>query len=127
LEVDDLEAEWNARFLRDFGLEVPSPELGVLQDVHWSAGLFGYFPTYSLGNLYAASLDQAMRADMPDRDERVREARMGQLLRWLRRKIHERGRILPAPALIEEATGAAPSAEPLLAYLEVKFSALYDL
>lgn len=127
LEPAALEAEWNARFARDFGVEVPSPELGVLQDVHWAAGLFGYFPTYSLGNIYAACLDRAMRAEMPDRDERVREARTGQILRWLRKRIHARGRILSAPALIEEATGEAPSAEPLLAYLEAKFGALYDL
>lgn len=127
LEVDDLEAAWNARFARDFGREPPSPELGVLQDVHWSAGLFGYFPTYSLGNIYAAALDQAMRADMPDRDERVREARMGAILRWLRKKIHVRGRILSAPALIEEATGGPASSAPLLDYLEAKFGALYEL
>ena len=127
LDVEDLEAEWNARFARDFGVEVDHAANGVLQDVHWSAGLFGYFPTYSLGNLYAACLDKAMREKMPDRDEKVSEANMGAILRWLRKRIHARGRLLSAPALIEEATGEAPSAAPLLDYLEAKFGALYDL
>ncbi|MEM7523043.1 MAG: carboxypeptidase M32, partial [Pseudomonadota bacterium] len=127
LEVEALEAEWNARYLRDFGRDVIDPSQGVLQDVHWSAGLFGYFPTYSLGNLYAACLDKAMRVDIPDRDEKVAEAKTGRVLDWMRDKIHARGRVLRAPALIEEATGEAPSAEPLLDYLEAKFGALYDL
>jgi carboxypeptidase Taq len=127
LEVDDLEAEWNRRFERDFGRAVPDPSLGVLQDVHWSAGLFGYFPTYSLGNIYAACLDRAMRADMPERDTKVSLAETGQILKWLRKRIHENGRLLSAPALIEQATGAAPTAGPLLDYLEAKFGALYDL
>ncbi|MEM7547739.1 MAG: carboxypeptidase M32 [Pseudomonadota bacterium] len=127
LEVTALEAEWNSRFERDFGRAVTDPAMGVLQDVHWSAGLFGYFPTYSLGNIYAACLDRAMWADMPDRDTKVSAAETGQILRWMRKMIHEQGRLLPAPQLIEAATGAPPTAEPLLAYLDAKFGALYDL
>jgi carboxypeptidase Taq len=127
LEVDALENEWNRRFKRDFGIEVTDPAMGVLQDVHWSAGLFGYFPTYSLGNLYGACLDKAMRADMPNRDEKVAAAETGPILNWLRERIHVKGRLLPAPQLIEEVTSEAPSAEPLLGYLEAKFGALYDL
>lgn len=127
LEVEDLEDAWNSRFKRDFGLDIPDPSLGVLQDVHWSAGLFGYFPTYSLGNLYSACLDKAMRAELPDRDEMVRCSQMQPILEWLRRKIHSQGRLLQAPGLIEQATGEAPSAAPLIDYLEAKFTALYDL
>jgi len=127
LEVDDLEAEWNSRFERDFGKAVTDPAMGVLQDVHWSAGLFGYFPTYSLGNIYAACLDRAMRVDMPDRDAKVSAAETGQILRWMRKRIHHEGRLVAAPDLIEKATGLTPSAEPLLDYLEAKFGALYDL
>ncbi|WP_419908157.1 carboxypeptidase M32 [Hoeflea sp.] len=127
LEADDLEEAWNSRFARDFGETVPDPSLGVLQDVHWSIGLFGYFPTYSLGNIYAACLDRAMRNEMPDRDAMVAAAETRPILEWMRERIHKRGRMLPAPKLIEEATGEAPSAQPLLDYLEAKFSALYDL
>jgi len=127
LEVDDLEEAWNTRFKRDFGLDVPDASLGVLQDVHWSLGLFGYFPTYSLGNIYSACLDQAMLADMPDREVMIRSATTQPILDWLRDKIHSKGRVLPAPDLIEQATGEVPTAQPLIDYLEAKFSALYDL
>jgi carboxypeptidase Taq len=127
LDAADLEEAWNTRFTRDFGLKVPDPSLGVLQDVHWSAGLFGYFPTYSLGNVYGACLDRAMRRDLPERDAMVRAAETGPILDWMRSRVHAQGRLLAAPALIEQATGEAPSAEPLLDYLEAKFGALYDL
>jgi carboxypeptidase Taq len=127
LEVDDLEEAWNARFARDFGLEVPDPSLGVLQDVHWSVGLFGYFPTYSLGNIYAACLDKAMRRALPDCDAMVRAAETGPILEWMRAHIHASGRLLPAAELIEQATGEAPSTAPLLEYLEAKFGALYGV
>ena len=127
LEVEDLEEAWNARFERDFGVAVPDARRGVLQDIHWSVGLFGYFPTYSLGNIYAACLDRAMRADLPERDELLRRGETTPVLDWLRRKIHDRGRVLGAPDLIAEATGLPPSAQPLVDYLEAKFGALYDL
>ncbi|MGB0504698.1 MAG: carboxypeptidase M32 [Pikeienuella sp.] len=127
LDVSDLEAEWNMRFERDFGRVVTDPAMGVLQDVHWSAGLFGYFPTYSLGNIYAACLDEAMRAEMPNRDEMVRQGETAPILSWLRANIHEHGRVLTAPELIEQATGKPPSAAPLVAYLKDKFGTLYDL
>ena len=71
LAVRDLEAAWNDRFAADFGREVPDARHGVLQDVHWSAGLFGYFPTYTLGNIYAAELNAALRRDVPDLDDRL--------------------------------------------------------
>ncbi|MBY8977506.1 carboxypeptidase M32 [Rhodobacteraceae bacterium NNCM2] len=127
LEVDDLEDAWNARFLEDFGLKVTDPSLGVLQDVHWSVGLFGYFPTYSLGNIYAACLDAAMRSDIPDRDDLVRAGGTEPILEWLRQRIHKRGRVLPAQDLIEEATGTVPSVAPLMSYLNEKYTALYGL
>lgn len=123
----DLEAAWNDRFAADFGRAVPEAAQGCLQDVHWAAGLFGYFPTYALGNIYAGCLDAAMRRDLPDRDESVAQAETGPILAWLRARIHAKGRLLPAPALIEAASGAPPTADPLIAYLQAKFSALYDL
>ena len=123
----DLEAAWNDRFARDFGLTPPDAARGCLQDVHWSVGLFGYFPTYALGNVYAACLDAAMRAALPDRDAMVRAGDFAPILGWLRARVHAHGRIQPAPALIEAATGAPVSVAPLVDYLETKFGALYDL
>lgn len=127
LDVDDLEEAWNTRFERDFGDTVPDASLGVLQDVHWSLGLFGYFPTYSLGNIYSACLDRAMRADLPDRDAMVSTGEMQPILDWLRARIHVKGRLLPVTDLVTQATGARPSVEPLITYLEEKFGALYEL
>ena len=127
LEVDDLEGAWNETFARDFGVTPPDAARGVLQDVHWSAGLFGYFPTYSLGNLYAAQLFAAVGRDIPDLDERLRAGDCAALKGWLTEKVHARGAIVPAARLMEEATGEALSAEPLLDYLEAKFTALYAL
>ena len=127
LVVDDLEAEWNKRFTQYFGLEVEDIKLGVLQDVHWSVGLFGYFPTYSIGNIYSACLDAAMLKDMPDRNEKVANGETEQILNWLRDKIHGKGRLHSAPELIELATGETPTTKPLIDYLENKFTNLYSL
>jgi len=127
LQVEDLEAEWNNRFKQYFGLEVRDVKLGVLQDVHWSVGLFGYFPTYSLGNIYSACLDKAMRTDMLDRDAKTAKGETDAILNWLREKIHHKGKLLSAEKLIQSATDQAPSAEPLIEYLNDKYSELYDL
>ena len=121
LEVADLEEAWNARFASDFGMQVPDVLNGVLQDVHWSAGLFGYFPTYSLGNLYAASLTEALRADFPDLDDLISRADLGEVIGWLNTHVHHHGRLYPAIDLMETATGQPLSAEPLIGYLRAKF------
>lgn len=123
----ELEAAWNDRFQRDFGVAPPDPRRGVLQDVHWSAGLFGYFPTYALGNIYAAELWAAMRAALPDLGDDLRRGELGGALGWLRENIHRRGRLLPPRQLIAEACGSAPDETALLAYLGDKFGDLYGL
>ena len=127
IQVKDLEGEWNKRFKQYFGLEVKDVKLGVLQDVHWSVGLFGYFPTYSLGNIYSACLDEAMRKDMPERDADIAKGETVKTLNWLREKIHHKGKLLSAEELIQSATGKTPSANPLIEYLESKFGELYAL
>ncbi len=127
LEVEGLESEWNLLFNQYFGQEVNDIKLGVLQDVHWSVGLFGYFPTYSVGNIYSACLDGVMRKEMPGRDEQVAKGETGEILSWLRERIHSKGRLHSAPELIELATGEPPSTKPLIDYLENKFTNLYSL
>ena len=127
LAVEDLPEAWNARFLRDFGVAVDRPANGVLQDVHWSIGLFGYFPTYALGNVYAGCLDRAMRAAVPEVDAALARGNAGPAVEWLRENVHRHGSFKPPVALITDATGAAPTPEPLLAYLEQKFGAIYAL
>jgi len=126
LEVADLEAAWNARFLADFGLPVPDARRGVLQDVHWSSTAFGYFPTYTLGTIYAAELDAALRRDI-DLDAGLAAGDLAPAIAWLNARIHRHGRLLPARRLIAEAIGREPDERALIAYLEAKFGALYGL
>ncbi|MEM9048603.1 MAG: carboxypeptidase M32 [Pseudomonadota bacterium] len=125
LAITDLETAWNDRFEADFGRKVPHAGLGVLQDVHWSAGFFGYFPTYSVGNIYAGCLFAALERAQPDLGHSLETGALQKPIGWLTEAVHRHGRVISASALIERATGAPPRPEPLLDYLEAKFAALY--
>jgi len=125
MEVGDLEATWNDRFLSDFGVAVDVPSNGFMQDVHWSVGLMGYFPTYSLGNLFAGCLMAAARRDIPDLDTDLARGDPSAATGWMRKNLQQFGALRPPREAIEHATGEALSAEPLLTYLEAKFGDLY--
>jgi carboxypeptidase Taq len=125
LEVDDLQEAWNARFEADFSVKVDRPSNGVLQDVHWSCGLFGYFPTYSLGNVYAACLNEALRKAVPTLDQDLAMGVTGPATAWLGAHVQRHGGLYQPVALMAKATGAAPSVEPLLKYLEEKFTDMH--
>lgn len=127
LSTDDLPEAWNARFLRDFGVAVDRPANGVLQDVHWSVGLFGYFPTYALGNVYAGCLNAALRADLPDLDAALARGEAGPAVEWLRERVQRHGGLYRPRDVIEQAVGGAVSPAPLLDYLDDKFGAIYGL
>ncbi|MEI4470246.1 carboxypeptidase M32 [Frigidibacter sp. MR17.24] len=127
LDVADLEEAWNARFLADFGVAVPRPQDGMLQDVHWSAGLFGYFPTYALGNVYAGCLMQAIRRDIPDLDRSLAQGDPSPATAWLAERVQRHGALHAPRAVITAACGTAPTEAPLLDYLEAKFAAIYRL
>lgn len=127
LDVADLEAAWRVRFAEDFGREPPDAARGVLQDVHWSVGIFGYFPTYALGNVYGAALSAAMRRDLPDLDESLAAGELSPARAWLRQKVHRHGRLKTPVQIVQETTGEASSTAPLLDYLEEKYAILYDL
>jgi len=127
LAVRDLEAAWNDRFAADFGVVVDRPSHGMLQDVHWSVGLFGYFPTYTLGNVYAGCLHRALRADVPDLDEDLARGDASPATAWLREKVQRHGGLREPRATITHACGFEPSEGPLLDYIEAKFAAIYDL
>ncbi len=127
LQVGDLEAAWNDRFAADFGYAVDKPSNGVLQDVHWSVGLFGYFPTYSLGNVYAGCLNAAMQKDLPDLDSSLANGDTSAATDWLRKNVQTHGGLFEPKEVIAKASGSAPSESPLMAYLKEKFTALYDL
>jgi carboxypeptidase Taq len=127
LAVRDLEAAWNDRFLADFGVAVDRPAHGLLQDVHWSVGLFGYFPTYSLGNVYAGCLHRALRRAVPDLDADLARGDTSAATGWLRENLQRHGGLYPPRELVERACGHAPDEGPLLDYLEAKFGELYRL
>jgi carboxypeptidase Taq len=127
IEVRDLPARWRAGMRASLGVEPPDDRLGVLQDIHWSAGLFGYFPTYALGNLYAAQFMEQMKRDLPDLDARVARGELGAVKAWLNRAIHVHGRIWPARELCARVTGAALSAEPLMRHLRARCAEIYGI
>lgn len=127
LAVKDLEEAWNSRFLADFGYPVDRPANGILQDVHWSCGLMGYFPTYSLGNLYAGCLHKALRADLPGLDDSLAQGDARPATGWLRDKLQRHGGLRPPAETVAHACGFAPTAGPLLDYLDEKFRAIYRL
>jgi carboxypeptidase Taq len=94
----------------------------VLQDVHWGAGLIGYFPTYTLGNLMAAQLWQTLRAELPELDGQIGRGEFAPLREWLRERIHVHGRRLPPPELLHGVTGQELAVQPFLRYLRAKLA-----
>lgn len=127
LEVDDLPDAWDDMYEEFLGVRSPTRTEGVLQDIHWSFGAFGYFPTYTLGNLYSAQLLQAAEKDIGSIDEQVRRGEFTPLLDWMRAHVHARGSILEPSDHIEEATGEQPKPDAFVAYLADKINALYGV
>jgi carboxypeptidase Taq len=127
LDVADLPEAWNQTFERYFGFAVPDDSKGVLQDIHWSGGAFGYFPTYSLGNIYNAMLVEKMESDMPGMWDDVARGDFGAVLGWLREKIHRHGRVYLPAELIRQVTGRDITCEPIVSYLQEKYARIYGL
>ncbi len=127
LTVDDLPEAWNDRYESDLGIRPTSAADGVLQDVHWSAGLFGYFPTYTLGNLAAAQLFDAAQQQLGDLADMFRRGEFQPLRTWLLENVHRHGRCYRGDELLERATGAQLSANSLIGYLQAKFRGLYGI
>jgi len=106
---------------------VDKPSNGCLQDVHWSVGLFGYFPTYTLGNVYAGCLNKAMRAALPDLDANLARGDTSAATSWLRKNLQQFGGLREPRATVAHACGFEPNEGPLLDYLEEKFGKIYRL
>jgi carboxypeptidase Taq len=124
LKVKDLPEAWKARMKRDLNLVPRGDAEGCLQDVHWYAGIIGYFPTYALGNCYAAQLRAAFLRAVPDWDDRLAGGETKALREWQRRHVHRLGALYPAEELMRRVTGESVSARPLLRYLEEKFGVI---
>ena len=117
LELTELPEAWNARYREYLGIEVPDDAHGVLQDVHWPAGAFGYFPTYSLGNIIAGQLWEAAGRDLGDLDSRIADGDLRAIGEWLRDRVHRHGRRLSPAEVLEQAGCGELSVEPLLNHL----------
>jgi len=127
LPLADVPAAWNQRMQRYLGVTPPDDTQGVLQDIHWAWGELGYFPTYSLGNLYSASLYRAAERSLPDLTGHLRRGELLPLRDWLRTQVHRQGYRLPAEELIRQVTGRGLTDTDFLDYLRSKYGALYGI
>jgi len=126
ISVESLPALWNAKYRAYLGIEPPNDSDGVLQDMHWSGG-FGYFPTYTLGNLYSAQIFRKLRSEFPDFDERLAKGDTSFVLQWLRERLYAFGAIYTPEELITRVTGEAPDPNYFVQYLTRKFEKIYAL
>ncbi|MDP2630264.1 MAG: carboxypeptidase M32 [Candidatus Uhrbacteria bacterium] len=122
LDVENIPEVWNQKVKQYFGIDVFDDAHGCLQDVHWSGGMFGYFPTYTLGNLYAAQLYAAASRDILNLEEEISRGSFGHLREWLRTRIHVHGRRYAQDALIQNATGEKLNAQHFVDYISKKYS-----
>ena len=126
-QPDDLPAIWNRKMEDYLGILPPSDAEGVLQDVHWSFGAFGYFPTYTLGNLYSVQFFEQAKLEIPHLEDEIATGQLLVLRRWLEQKIHRWGRMFTPDHLAQRVTGKPLTPEPFLTYVENKYGELYKL
>ncbi|WP_256439557.1 carboxypeptidase M32 [Sporosarcina sp. 6E9] len=127
LEVQDLPRVWNEKYKEYLGVTPENDGEGVLQDVHWSGGSFGYFPSYALGYMYAAQLKVAMLKDLPNFDELLLKGEFSPILHWLTENVHKHGKMKKPLEIIQDTTGEGLNAKYLADYLSEKYSKLYNL
>jgi carboxypeptidase Taq len=127
LPVEDLPEAWNSRFKEYLGLDVPDDAHGVLQDVHWSAGMIGYFPTYALGNLIAGQLWERANLDLPGLEAKIAAGELAPLREWLRAHVHRHGAKFATTELLERVVGAPISVAPFVSYLKQKLGDVYGI
>ncbi|MFQ6007958.1 MAG: carboxypeptidase M32, partial [Candidatus Zixiibacteriota bacterium] len=125
LKPADVPGEWNSRFEKYFGIKVDKEANGCLQDVHWSAGLMGYFPTYTLGNLYSAQFFAKAKADIPDLEKQFEQGNFQPLRQWLKVNIHQHGQRYRANKLCQKVTGQPLNHRSLIDYMNAKYSEIY--
>jgi carboxypeptidase Taq len=127
LAAHDLPEAWNARFKEYFGIDVPDDSLGVLQDVHWSAGLIGYFPTYAMGNLIAGQLWERAHVDLPELEQQIAAGELLPLREWLREHVHRHGAKFTSRELLDRVVGGPIAVAPFVSYLKAKLGDVYGI
>ena len=127
LKAADAPDAWKEKMTEYLGITPPTDAEGVLQDVHWSSGMFGYFPTYTLGNVLSAQFFEAALAAHPSIEDEMANGEFSTLLRWLQTNIYQHGRKFLPNELVRRVTGRPLDAQPYLRYLHTKFGALYGV
>jgi carboxypeptidase Taq len=127
LQVKDLPEAWNTRMKEYLGVVPENDSTGVMQDVHWSGGMIGYFSTYALGNLVSAQLWERINQDIPDLPEQIRRGEFSVLLGWLREKVHRHGAKFEPQELIQRVTGSKIDPAAYVRYLGAKYSEIYKI
>ncbi len=127
IDLKDLPQIWKNKMRDYFGITVPNDSFGVLQDVHWSAGLFGYFPTYSFGNLYSAQFFAALHRAIPDLETKMAQGQFTEIREWLRTHIHRHGKAYTASQLVKKVTGEDLTSAYFIDYLKDKYGKIYSL
>jgi carboxypeptidase Taq len=127
LELRDLPRMWNEKMQEYLGLDPPDDARGVLQDVHWSGGSFGYFPTYLLGTIASVQIWEKVRSELPDLDSQMEAGEFGPLREWLSDHMYRWGRRFTPDEMLERIVGGPLDVEPYLAYLQSKVAAIYGV
>jgi carboxypeptidase Taq len=127
IRIDDVPSEWNDRYQTYLGITPESDANGCLQDVHWSAGLLGYFPTYSMGNILSYQLWELLESDLGDVDALMAKGEFGPILNWLQTKVYRQGSKYPPQELLQRVTGGGLNAEPYLRRIRAKYAEIYSL
>jgi carboxypeptidase Taq len=127
LKIEDLPDAWNARYEQVLGITPDSDSNGCLQDVHWSAGLIGYFPTYSMGNCLSYQFWNCLKQDITNTDELIARGEFAPILKWLQDKIYSKGRKVPPKELIMSVTGKPMGSDDYIAGIRAKYSEIYEL
>ena len=127
IQVEDLPEMWNGKMVEYLGVEPETDTLGVLQDTHWSGGAFGYFPSYTLGAIYASQFYQSLLKAEPDVERQVEAGNLTPVRDWLGTQIHQKGRLLSVSSLVKRVTGEGLNPESFLDYLKNKYRQIYRL
>lgn len=127
MRVDDLPEIWNELMRKYLGVEPPTDTLGVLQDSHWSGGAFGYFPSYTLGAMYACQFYKTLLNEQPGIERNISEGHFAPIKNWLNEKIHSQGRLYTPQELVQRVTGESLNPDHFINYLKHKYSEIYDL
>jgi carboxypeptidase Taq len=125
IKIDELPQLWNEKYYKYLGIDIENDSEGLMQDIHWSGGMFGYFPSYALGNIYGGMFLEKMNKELPEWKKSIRSGNFTPVKEWLVANIHQKGALLDPIDLVKAVTGKEVSIEPFMAYLNTKFGGIY--